>query len=110
MNSILKYFENKSKSQDQEQVNTSTTPSTTKDLMLSNNSTRIEISAELGVKVTSASIFGGYMRTSSTSRREATRTSSNQNNHGTSQEFPRAQLNGDAKPASTGTGYSAKGD
>ena len=89
---------------------TSTVQNTIKDLMLYNNSTRLEKSAELDVKVTSASSFGSYMQTSSSSRRDATRTSSNSDNHGTSQEFLRAQLTGDAKPAATGTGYGAKGD
>ena len=102
----MKYFENKSKNQDQDQVTSSNTPSATNDLMLSDNSARQKLSADLGVKVTSASIFGGYLRSTSTRRREATRTSNNTDNHGTSQEFPRAQLNGGKESAAMGTGYS----
>ena len=108
----MKYFENKSKpkNQDRDPVTSSYTstnrPLATKDLMLPENSARQKLSADLGEKVTSASIFGGYLRTTSTRRRGATRTSSNTNNHGTSPEFSRAQLNEGKLSAAMGTGYS----
>ena len=90
-------------------MNTSTISSTTKNLVLTNNSTISDISAETCVnkKVTSASVLGGSILTTSTRRREATRTSDNLNNHGTSQEYSLAQLNGEGKPAAMGTGYGA---
>ena len=110
MKSILKYFEDKSKIQDQDQVTSSNTssniPSATNDLMLQENSARQKLSADLGVKVTSASIFGGYLQSTSTRRRGATRTSSKTNNHGTSPEFSRAQLSKGKESAAMGTGYS----
>ena len=108
VSSILKYFEEKTKTQNMKPVNNSTTSLMTRNLMLHNQSTEsADVHATREVK--SDSNFGGpFERTTPSRRRVAARTSSKKNNHETSQTDPRAQLTWEPRQAPMGTGCSTR--
>ena len=96
MNAILKYFESKTIKNDT--TSNSTNSPKTVDLMLTDASTISTISAEQSVKseVVRDSKLGGSFEDSrnSSSRRASPHTSTILNNHATSGQESRAQLNG----------------
>ena len=104
--SEIKYFENQNLKESI--VNNSTTSMKTRNLMLKNHSTE---SADLYAmrEGTSDSTIGGHIeRTTPSSSRDASRTSSKKQNHGTSRNISRAQLTGKPTDKKGDTGCSAK--